>query len=425
MRDGGGRGWRHSLRVRFVLVFLVLATVMSAVFIGGMRSGLSAGWRDVGRPLVSDYVARLADEIGSPPDVGRARAIAARLPVSIRIEGPHVTWESHPGQRLPNWERQGEEFVSRSTADGHRITFGVAAQPWDRGPQRIGWITLAVLLGCVLAAYAYVRRMLRPLDDIRAGAERFGRGDFAQPIPQRGHNQLGELAQRINTMARDIEGMLDAKRALLLAVSHELRSPLTRARLNAELLPDTPEGAKERTALLRDLGVMRDLIADLLEGERLAGRHAVLQRESVDVEALVMSCRSGLDPEFRAIELEIAEGLVPRQLDRARIQFLIRNLLDNALRHSDGASQAPVLRVHDDASGALRIEVRDFGPGVAEDQLARLTEPFYRTDEARTRSAGGVGLGLYLCRLIAQAHGGSLTLRNAHPGLEAVVLLNS
>ena len=78
--------------------------------------------------------------------------------------------------------------------------------------------------------YRYVRRLLRPLDDIRGGAERFGRGVFDAPIPLRRRDELGELAQRINTMAGDIEAMPNAKRALLLALSHELRSTLTRAR---------------------------------------------------------------------------------------------------------------------------------------------------------------------------------------------------
>lgn len=119
---------------------------------------------------------------------------------------------------------------------------------WQGGPQHgIGWITLALLLALIAAAYAYVRHLLRPLDDIRAGAERFGRSVFNAPIPLRRRDELGDLAQRINTMAHDIEGMLDAKRGLLLALSHELRSPLTRARLNAELLPTTAEGAGAAT----------------------------------------------------------------------------------------------------------------------------------------------------------------------------------
>jgi signal transduction histidine kinase len=87
------------------------------------------------------------------------------------------------------------------------------------------------------------------------------------------------------------------------------------------------------------------------------------------------------------------------------------------------AARPPEVSLARTADGAIQIAVRDFGPGVPDDQLAHLAQPFYRPDSARTRSSGGVGLGLYLCRLVAQAHGGSFVLRNAQPGLEVVVSL--
>ncbi|MES2954331.1 MAG: ATP-binding protein, partial [Pseudomonadota bacterium] len=414
--------WRHSLRLRLITVFVLLALAMGAVFMGGMQRALTGGWRDAARPIVGDYMDRLAADIGSPPDVARAQALTERLPISVRISGPAVNWESHAGRERRGWmddknerldrhEPGGAGWRSRSTADGHRLTFGLGTLPWQREPGGIGWITLGLLLALIAAAYAYVRRLLRPLDDIRDGAQRFGRGAFDQPIPLRRRDELGELAERINTMAHDIEGMLDAKRALLLALSHELRSPLTRARLNAELLPDAPEGGGERAALLRDLGEMRDLISDLLESERLASPHAALQREPVDLALLVRETVAEM-PEASDVELDIAPGLPLLALDRTRVRLLLRNLLDNALRYSAGAARPPCIRLQPQDGGVL-LEVRDFGPGVDEDQLARLTEPFYRTDSARQRATGGVGLGMYLCRLVAQAHGTRLELRHA------------
>jgi signal transduction histidine kinase len=286
-----------------------------------------------------------------------------------------------------------------------------------------GWITLALLLGLLVGAYAYVRRLLRPLDDIRAGAERFGRGVFDTPIPLRRRDELGDLAGRVNTMAHDIKAMLDAKRGLLLALSHELRSPLTRARLNAELLPVAGEGSapREREALLRDLGEMRDLISDLLESERLASPHAALQRETVDLAALAREVAADM-PQAAAVELDLAPDLPPLALDRMRVRLLLRNLLDNALRYSAGAASPPRVSLQAVEGGGVLLEVRDFGPGVDPSQLAHLTEPFFRTDGARQRATGGVGLGMYLCRLVAQAHGTQLELRNAAPGLAVQVL---
>lgn len=424
---------RHSLRLRLVAVFLVLALAMAAIFALGMQKAMSIGWRGAVRPMVADYVDRLAAEIGNPPSVERAQALVQRLPVSVVISGPQVNWRSEPEraangrERRSGWREGGDDHESdllrRTTADGHQIVLGLSISAWQEQPRRIGWITLALLLVLTWLAWAYVHRQLRPLRDIRAGAKRFGAGDFAAPIPVRRHDELGELAEGVNAMAHDIHQMLEAKRALLLAISHELRSPLTRARLNTELLPETPDVVGMRDALLRDLGEMRDLVADLLEGERLTLRHAALQLEPTDLAALARELLDGLAPEEGAgAGLHAAPGLPVLQLDRARMRLLLRNLLGNAQRHSAGATKPPELHL-EACEGGIAVRVRDHGPGVDEAVLPRLAEPFYRPDAARGRDAGGVGLGMYLCRLVAQAHGASWRVRNAHPGLEVRVEL--
>ena len=425
----------RSLRLRLVLVFVLLALAMAVTFIAGVQKAVAVGWREAARPLLTDYVDHLAREVGSPPSIARAQAITARLPIALRISGPAVNWDSQPGVPRPGWARdpawrhgeEGEHLLVRTTADGHRLEFGLSVQSWQQRP-RIAWVTLGALLLLTALAYLYVRRLLRPLDDIRAGAQRFGAGAFDQPIPVRCANkpdELGQLAATINTMGSDIHQMLDAKRALLLAMSHELRSPLTRARLNAELLPETPVVDPQRQALLRDLGEMARLITDLLESERLAGSHAALHREPVDLAALAREVVAELGnrhPGAAAIALHAPPGLPALALDRARMRLLLRNLLDNSLRHTEPGAPPLELRVNLQGN-ALEIEVRDHGPGVPPEHLAKLAQAFYRPDSARQRSTGGVGLGLYLCRLVAQAHGGSLTLRNAQPGLAVRVVL--
>jgi signal transduction histidine kinase len=427
----------HSLRVRLVAMFVLLAMAMAACFLFGMQSALSVGWRDAAKPLVVDYIDKLAADIGSPPSIERAQALTQRLPLSVRISGPQTNWRSHPqdpdyGHGWMDDKRNKTDelrFYERTTADGHRIQFGVSVQAWHDRPRFIGWATLATLLGLTALAYVRVRRMLRPLDDIRAGALRFGQGDFSQKIVVRHFHhpdELGELAHTINTMGSDIHQMLEAKRTLLLAISHELRSPLTRARLNTELLPETAEVQPSREALLRDLALMRDLVTDLLESERLANPHAALHREPVDLAALVHDVVCELQASHAAappIAVDVQAALPPMALDPTRIRLLVRNLLDNALRHSAGESAVPQLSVQRQPDGCIAITVRDFGPGVAEAQLPNLGQPFYRPDAARTREGGGVGLGLYLCRLVAQAHGGTFAVRNAQPGLEVQVVL--
>ena len=428
------RRWRRSLGARLIVLFVLFAVATSAVFMFGMQLAMRYGWQEYARPLVADYIDRLAEEIGSPPDVDKARAITQRLPLRIRIEGPQVNWSSHPD--LDRGRRHGEASDERRadtrgnnnpwrpvrmTADGHRIRFGFANLPRDDTPEDrsrlIGLATLGALLALAACTYAIVRVLLRPLDDIRAGAIRYGDGDFSRRIVPVRRDELGELAQQINQMADGLQQRLDAKRELLLAISHELRSPLTRARVNAELVAEG--GARD--ALLHDLGEMRDLIADLLESERLADGHSALHAEPTDLNRLIVETLEAL-PEPSAVGLELATDLPPLMLDRSRMRLLIRNLVDNALRHGGDAAMPPVVATAW-VSSSVRLVVRDHGPGVDDAQLARLAEPFYRTDGARARATGGVGLGMYLCRLVAEAHGGSLTVRNANPGLQIVLRL--
>lgn len=434
-----GRRLRHSIQLRMVVVFLLLAAAMTFVLVSGAQRAFSVGWRDAARPLLMDYVDRLTAEVtegGDTPSVARAQALVARLPITVRIEGPQVQWASHPEdddddwsdrRRDPEWAREAPRLLQRTTADGHTLRFGIDGAAFERRPRLIGYALAAVLLITGLA-WLYVRRLLRPLNDIGAGARRFGAGDFDEPIPvrhPRRPDELGQLALTINTMGHDIHQMLEAKRALLLAISHELRSPITRARLNAELLPEDGEVRAPREALLRDLQEMATLVSDLLESERLATRHAALQREPTDLGALAADVLRELGarhPSASQVRLHTQGDLAALALDAARIRLLLRNLLDNALRHGAGATRPPELHLRRTAAG-VEIEVRDHGPGVPEDQLQHLAEAFYRPDSARTRTAGGVGLGLYLCRLVTQAHGGTLTLRNAAPGLSVMVTL--
>jgi signal transduction histidine kinase len=417
-----------SIKGRLVVLFVLLALTTTAVFLLGMQRVLHTGWQGYVQPLAADYVDRLAAEIGTPPDPARARALAERLPIAVRIEGPLVNVDTQPHRRWGEHRHEGmvshgtvadEETGSeawglvRRTADGHRITFGLTRQPDALRPRLVGWATLAALLALTALAYAAVRKLLAPLDVIGAGVEAYGRGEFTARISVHRADELGNLADRINGMAASLHGMLEAKRALLLAISHELRSPLTRARVNVELLDDS----EPRRALLHDLAEMRDLIDNLLESERLAQGHAALRPEPVELATLAADLVAA---QFEGTDLRLRLDDIggPVQADPTRLRLLLRNLIDNALRHAAGATEPPTVFLRREADGRIALGVRDHGPGVSVDQLAQLGQAFYRPDGARTRTAGGVGLGLALARGVAQAHGGELRIRRAEPGLE-------
>lgn len=426
------KGLTRSLSFRLLAIFLILAVV----FVYGATVALR--WiysQDDIRELISghlslhvDYVRR---DIGDPPRIDRAIAITEQVPVDIRITGPDLDWASHdnfpaldelafgasdifgtePGAWLD--ELRDVEFA---TLDGH------AFLKLNQGPYAIivsspriadsasGPPFLPAIIGVgllwLLIAYLSVRWLFKPIDSIRDGTARIGQGDFDLSIVGYRRDQLGDLAEDINTLASDVRGMLDAKRQLLLGISHELRSPLSRLRLALEFL----DNGETKEHLRVEVVEMEQIIATLLEAEKLNTRHAQLTRSPVLIRDLLEELVDTYflrDKERIVVELDDEHLLV--DIDAARIILLLKNLIGNALRYSPSDAGAVIVIVRCDDE-ELNIRVQDRGPGISDEQKLRLGEPFYRGDPSRTRDTGGSGLGLYLSRLVAEAHGGSLEL---------------
>ena len=175
-----------------------------------------------------------------------------------------------------------------------------------------------------------------------------------------------------------------------------------------------------------DIDDMERLIADLLESEALNTRHAILRLESVDLGELVESVINTDFAEQRSrVKLLLPDERLEGQLDANRMRLLVRNLVENALRYSPPGGEK--LQIRGSRSGDyFELRVTDHGEGIPAEHLARVTEPFYRADPARSRATGGIGLGLYLCRLIAEAHGGLLHIESEPDrGTEVTITLSA
>ena len=277
----------------------------------------------------------------------------------------------------------------------------------------LGYPMIAVVFaGCYLA----VRRLFYPLEDIRQGTRRIGEGQLDYRIPVRRQDELGRLTQRINRMADQVKGMLDGQRQLLLAMSHELRTPLTRARLALEFIHDKDV----RSHLEYDLSSMERMITELLEGERLNTQVGRMSRSRVNLNKLMAEVLRGDFPNDRhRVSLSVPPAPAHMSVNAARMRMLVRNLVENALRYNprDGMPVELSLRMED---GAAVIRVQDHGPGIEPEHLERVTGAFYRADPSRGAGTGRHGLGLYLCRLIAEAHGGEVKVASP-PGSGACI----
>lgn len=277
----------------------------------------------------------------------------------------------------------------------------------------LGYPTIAVVFaGCYLA----VRRLFYPLEDIRQGTRRIGDGQLDYRIPIRRQDELGRLSQRINRMADQVKGMLDGQRQLLLALSHELRTPLTRARLALEFIHDR----EVRSHLEHDLSSMERMITELLEGERLNTQGSQMSRSRVNLNKLMAEVLRGDFPADRhRVLLSVPPAPAHLNVNAARLRMLVRNLVENALRYNpqDGKPIEVSLRVEDKIA---TIRVQDHGPGIELEHLEQVTSAFYRADPSRGAGTGRHGLGLYLCRLIAEAHGGEVEVASP-PGSGACI----
>lgn len=425
----------RSLSFRLLVIFVVLG----GLFVYGTLSAIRWVYNsDDIRGLISGHlslhVQYVRDDIGSPPRIDRAISITKRVPVDIRILGPGIDWASDPAfPRLSElefgpspafsdnpgaWvdELRGVEFATRGDHNFLRMTAGeseefdiVVVSPRmadvHTGPNLVQMI-VGMGLTFLLLGYVAVSWLFKPIRSIREGASHIGRGSFSHRIEKIRPDQLGDLASDINQLAADVESMLDAKRALLLGISHELRTPLSRLRLAIELM-DNPE---EQESLKAEVAEMEKIIVTLLEAERLNSRHEPLSRSTVRVGALVDELIDDFfDRNRERIEIVDNTDGASVSIDEARVSLLLKNLLSNALRYSPETSGPVRLEFHIDNDELIFI-VRDHGPGVPEDQAARLGEPFYRGDPSRARQTGGTGLGLYLATLVAKAHGGTLKL---------------
>ena len=428
---------RKSLPARLLLVFILTSVLITVLIIGILAGGFASHWRLGVRPHLEQYLAYINEDLGYPPDVEKAEALANRLPLNIYISGEGLNYSS-TGTMLDledlefhrrfrkdrHWKNRHEKDTYDDAAEG--LSFGeldnrtvlknvigeyeiyFEIPHGDQAVEREGSVHKGVffLLLILLISYLILRRMLRPIHDIKLGVQTMGKGQLNYRIPVKGRSDLSELSGSINNMASQIEAMLDAKRQLLLSVSHELRSPLTRARLATQMLEDS----SNRERLLEDIQEMETLITEILETERMNSNHASLSRQDVNLELLVRSVME----EFQAdqVDVQIEKLVGTFSLDEARIKLLLRNLVSNAIRHCHD-EDLPVLVNLFRRDNKLTIQVIDHGPGIAPEHLDKVIEPFYRADPSRTRATGGFGLGLYLCKLIAEAHDGSLKINSA------------
>ena len=272
-------------------------------------------------------------------------------------------------------------------------------------------VSLLIIAGVVMFA---VRQATRPLQQLAGAADALGNDLNAPPLAENGPQEARQAAQAFNRMQQRLRRLIDERSRALAAVSHDLRTPLTRLRLRAELVDD--EALREQ--MNADLDAMAAMIDGTLDYFRGLREDEPLQ--PIDINALLLSLVDDATLSGRRIDIDgAAHAPFPGRLNALR--RALQNLIDNALRHGgDGDIR---LRLQDNAT-LLQINVEDSGPGIPPTELARIIEPYQRLDTSRSSGAsGGLGLGLSIANDVAHRHGGELRLANRPTGGLAASLL--
>lgn len=414
-----------------ILVTAVLGTVAMGIF---FKYLLQDSYSDLLREQGASYVQLLANDIGAPPDTAEAASIAAHHPVNIRVERAGNTWStdwSLPSSKEVLDATQQTPFDSGDSLlmrkfEGRRygilrrgdLTYVVEMTSSSDGAH----VVPATILFCVVlillftAAYYSVQRFLNPVQLLMEGVQHVASGEFDQEVPITSDDELGELTRAFNAMSQQVAAIIASKRRLLFDVSHELRSPLTRMNVALAMLPES----KATISIERNIRELNIMITELLENERLAVLGGALVIDNVDVVELAHEVIETFGHDTRRIEFDALTDSLVIRADLQRLKVAIRNIVSNALKYS---SDTPVrVSVFPDEGGA-RIVVADQGIGIPPEDHAKVFEPFYRTDESRTRSTGGYGLGLPLTKSIVEAHGGTIRLDSTPGGGTTIMML--
>lgn len=296
-------------------------------------------------------------------------------------------------------------FLSVELAPGRWVT---AQSRLPRDPPRfLGWLvgqTLVLYVIVLVPLLLVGRRIARPLEDLTRSAEQFATTGAADPVMERGPGDVRRLTTAFNAMRARLLAMLTEKDRMLGAIGHDLRTPLASLRVRAESVEDEGERARMSETILE----MSRMLDDILSLAR-AGR-SMEPVQKVDLAALADAVvEDFVELGAQADMAETARMVVsvkPQLMKRA-----LRNLIENAVKYGD---RAHVELVRDTLE--VRIDVKDDGPGMPEDRMADMMEPFTRIEESRSRDTGGAGLGLALVRAIMTEHGGELRLANRPEG---------
>ncbi|HXW43427.1 MAG TPA: ATP-binding protein [Streptosporangiaceae bacterium] len=278
------------------------------------------------------------------------------------------------------------------------------------------WAFVAGMLISLLVIQLFAHGMVLPLRQMVEATKAMAAGDYSQRVTATAQDEVGSLARSFNTMASQLDQVERQRRELVANVSHELRTPIAALRARLENLADGVEALDRDAvaAMLKGTERLSRLVDQLLELSQFESGAVLLNRQHFGLAEAIEDAVAEVRPVRPGVRIAVAaDGGLTGAGDTARVHEVLTNVLTNAVRHCpDGGTVTVSGRA---ASGGVRVEVCDEGPGVPAADAERIFERFYRVDAAREASSGGAGLGLAIARSIVELHGGTIRAEQRHP----------
>ena len=429
------RNWLNkilrSVFTKLLVVILLTGIAVNLVVGGFFWMHRTAALRPLHKNIVQ-YANYIISDLGTPPSLKRARQVAEKASLQIYFEGPNQSWataaEINDFQKAHwrSWSKNPEIRVGRYHGhhfveidhDSGRFVFGLD-KSFALDPERIRLVAilLSLLTLIFVGAFLSIRWILKPVRWLGEGVREVGQGNLKHRVPVKRSDELRDLAEAFNDMTDRIRSMLHTKEQLLLDVSHELRSPLTRVKVALEFLPE----GKARDSIADDVSEMEKMINEILETARRHHLHGDLKLQPTDLASLLEAILPDFQKQPPGVQVdELPETLVIN-IDPGQIKTVFNNIIANGIKFSDADSD-PVRISAKPQPRQTVVQITDYGIGIPEEELSFVFEPFYRVDKSRSKDTGGYGLGLSLCKTIMEAHNGKIEI-TSKPGEGTTVSL--
>ncbi len=420
---------------RRVLALVLLTAIVASVAIGVYYRYVVRGSYDrFLREQIGTFIGLIVRDVGVPPDTSVAQRLSRTFPVDVRVERGNYSWSTDTSvstpariatETLPGGFDRGDTFLFRNFGDRFYAvvlkgewTYVVRLRTAPTEDAVLPTIALVfVLLMLFTGAWYSVRRFLNPIKELMVGVEAVASENLDHTVPVSSSDELGDLTRAFNAMTQRVAAIIASKRRLLFDVSHELRSPLTRMNVAVAMLPE----GKAKISIERNIRELNTMITELLENERLVVLGGTIVVEPVDVVSIARKVIDTFGYDQRRIEFDTLTESLMITADSQRLTVAIRNVISNGLKYSAQTEGHVKVTVFPDDDGA-RVVIADEGIGISAEQQERVFEPFYRTDDSRSRETGGYGLGLSLTKAIVDAHGGNIKLEST-PGVGTTIML--